>query len=158
MPTAHSRKPPSSWTSSATWIGADTHNLATDKQRKKHNAQLKQVGLPAWIDSIDGKKLTITFFAGIRSDFTALLGADPYGKDVFTTLADEDLRPAGRDDAIPGAPVETMSFRGHLPEGLTAGAYGCSGVRWVIEPKVLPDGYKPGRIIRVLKEDWTPGK
>ena len=133
------------------WIGADTHGLVTERQRKKHHALLTQQGLPAWIDSVDGRQLTVTFFAGIRADFTGLLGADPHGKDVFTTLADENLHASG-------APVDTMAFRGHLPEGLTAGTYDCSGVRWALEPKVLPEGYKPGQIIRVFKADWAPAK
>ena len=133
------------------WIGAETHNLATAKQRKKHHDLLIQQGLPAWIDSIDGKNITITFFAAIRPEFTGFLGADPHGKNLLTTLADENLHASG-------APLDTMAFHGHLPEGLTAGTYDCSGVRWGLLPKVVPDGYKAGDIIRVFKAEWVVGK
>ena len=69
----------------------------------------------------------------------------------YTTLADENLHPSG-------APLDTMAFHGHLPEGLTAGTYDCSGVRWGLLPKVVPDGYKAGDIIRVFKAEWVVGK
>jgi len=133
------------------WIGAETQNLATAQQRKKHHDLLIQQGLPAWIDSIDGKNITITFFAAIRPEFTGFLGADPHGKNLLTTLADENLHPSG-------APLDTMAFHGHLPEGLTAGAIDCSGVRWGLLPKDLPEGYQPGSIVRVFKPDWITGK
>ena len=133
------------------WIGADTHGLVTEKQRRKHNGQLEQQGLPAWIDSIDGNKLTISFFAGLRSDFTGHLGAAPRGKNVFTSSIDENLQPTGNA-------LDAMSFRDNLPEGLTAGTYCSSGVRWVLEPKVVPEGYKPGQLIRVFREEWKPSK
>jgi hypothetical protein len=140
------------------WIGADSQGLATKNQRQKHHARLALQGVPAWIDSVDGRKLTVTLFAGVRPDMVGFLGSDPRGKNVFTTRADEDLRPIGLDGAVPGAPVDVMPFRDHLPEGLTAGTYGCSGIRWVLEPKVLPAGYKPGQLIRVFKADWIPAK
>ena len=85
-------------------------------------------GLPAWIDGVEGDAITVIFFAGSRDDFRALLGGDPApGKAVqpcspTTTCA----RPAG--DGVE-ADLST-----HLPEGQTAGTYGCSGVRWLIEP------------------------
>jgi len=51
------------------WIGSETHKLASNRQRAKHDALLKDRGLPAWIDSVEGKRLTITFFSGSRRDF-----------------------------------------------------------------------------------------
>ena len=128
------------------WAGLETHKLATEQQRTAHNALAKQRGLPAWIDSIDGGKLTITFFAAQRKDFPALLDGDPHGQSVFVRLADEQLRTHG--------PTHKMTFREHLPEGLTAGTYGCSSVRWVIEAQPLPDGLRADQVIRVFKDGW----
>jgi hypothetical protein len=132
------------------WAGADTLKLVTQRQREAHNAFIKEHGAPAWIDSIDGKQITLTLFAGNRDNFRDLLNGDPWGGEVFVRLADEQLRPVN-------GTVEKMAFRNHLPEGMTAGTYGASGIRWVIEPEQLPAGFRPGQAIRVFKAEW-PGK
>ena len=128
------------------WAGLDPHKLAAEQQRTAHSALLKQRGLPAWIDRMDGNKLTITFFAAQRKDFAALLDGDPHDKSVFVRLADEQLHTHGS--------THKMAFREHLPEGPTAGTYGCSGIRWVIEANPLPEGCRPGQIIRLFKDGW----
>ena len=129
------------------WAGLETHKLATAQQRTNHQNFLQARGLPAWIDKVEGKTITITFFSAQRKDFTALLNGDPWGKSVSVFLADEELR-------THGAATNKMSFKNHLPEGVTAGTYGCSGVRWVLEASPLPEAFQKGRIIRVLKEGW----
>src|SRR5436190_10918624 len=45
---------------------------AAEEQRKRHNVFLKARGLAAWIDRVDGTKLTLTFFgdpAGMKALF-----------------------------------------------------------------------------------------
>ena len=130
------------------WVGTETHKLVTERRRDAHTAAARERGLPGWIDSVDGKTFTVTFFAGSRKDFPKILGDDPWGKPVFATLADDELRPEG-------AGVK-MNLKNHPPEGETAGTYGYSGVRWVIEANPLPEGYRPGRVVRVWKEEWKP--
>ena len=129
------------------WVGVDTHKLATERQRARHNALLKERGLPAWIESVEGKTLTITFFSGRRQDFPALLNGDPNGESVLALLADDELRP------VTGSPIK-FAYRGHLPEVNTAGTYGCSGVRWLIEASELPESFRAGRTLRVFKPGW----
>ncbi len=131
----------------AMWVGADTVHQLVARQRQAHITRTRAHGMPAWIDALDGKRLTITFFAGVREDFRALLDGDPHGKQVAVQLIDEELHAHGE-------PVVKMWFRDHLPEGATAGTLGCSGQRWVIEPEQLPAGYRAGSIIRVAKADW----
>jgi hypothetical protein len=128
------------------WVGAETRELLRGKQRAKRVDAIRRLGAPAWIDSVDGRLVTITFFAGDRAAFAQALGGDPWGKGVVATLADDALR-------AQGAPVR-MGFSNHLPEGDTSGSYGCSGVRWVLDAAQLPDGWRPGRVVRVGKEDW----
>jgi hypothetical protein len=129
------------------WVGHDTIAQLIDRQRAKHVAATRARGMPAWIDSIEGKRLTLCFFAGVREDFRALLDGDPHGKQLSVQLLDDELH-------AHGAPVVKMWFRDHLPEGATAGTLGCSGQRWVIEPEQLPEGYRVGSIIRVAKLEW----
>jgi hypothetical protein len=130
------------------WVGADTVKSATEAHRATYHNHLKESGMPAWIDSIDGKRLTISFFAGVRGDFPAIYNGGPHGGHVAVLLADERLH-------THSVAAVTMAFRDHLPEGATAGTYGCSGIRWVVEPDTLPEGLHPGSIIRVFKEGWT---
>ncbi|MDB5353452.1 MAG: hypothetical protein JWN86_4699 [Planctomycetota bacterium] len=131
------------------WAGVEKHRLVTSQQRATHTALLKERGLPAWIDNVDGKKLTITFFAGNRREFPSILNGDPGGESVYALLADDELRP------MDGALVK-LAYLDHPPEADTAGAYGCSGVRWRIEASILPDGFRPGRILRIFKAGWRP--
>ena len=127
------------------WAGLEAHQPATGQQRTAHQALLKKNGHPAWIDIVDGKQLTITFFAASRPEFAAMMKDDPKGKTIHAMLCDEKLQPIG---SVP----EKMLVLTRLPEGDTAGTYGCSGVRWLIEPKELPAGYRKGRVIRIFEE------
>jgi len=133
------------------WCGTETHKLASEQQRAKHKALLRQRGAPGWIDSVQDKTLTITFFCGQRRDFGAILDGDPWGNKVFVTLVDDELRP------LSDTP-EKMSFKNHLPEGHAAGTYGSSGVRWVVELDEPSDRYKPGQLIRLFKDGWREDK
>ncbi|MDB6175796.1 MAG: hypothetical protein JWL59_5107 [Chthoniobacteraceae bacterium] len=128
------------------WVGDDMKQ-ATETQRAKMTTFLREHGLPAWIESVEGKKLTIHFFSGDRKEFASVLDGDPNGKSVFVMLADDALSAEGAN------PVK-MAYGGHLPEGNSGGTYGSSGVRWIIEPEVLPEGFSKGRVIRVFKEGW----
>ena len=129
------------------WVGEAARKRATEQQRAKHSASLKARGLPAWVMAVDGNKLTVVFFAADRRAFPRLLGDDPWGKGVSAVLADDQLRPTG-------APAEMMGFSNHLPEGDTAGTYGCSGVRWVLESRQPAGKYRPGQVLRIYKEGW----
>lgn len=128
------------------WVGSEMKQ-ATETQRAKMTTFLREHGLPAWIESVEGKKLTIHFFSGDRKEFASVLDGDPNGKSVFVMLADDALSAEGAN------PVK-MAYGGHLPEGNSGGTYGSSGVRWIIEPEVLPEGFLKGRVIRVFKEEW----
>jgi hypothetical protein len=129
------------------WVGHDTIAQLIARQRAMHAAVIRARGMPAWIDQVEGKRLTICFFAGVREDFRGLLDGDPHGKQVSVQLVDDELH-------AHGAAVVKMWYRDHLPEGPTAGTLGCSGQRWVIEPDQLPEGYRAGCIIRVAKLEW----
>lgn len=128
------------------WVGLETHKLATDRQRARHIAVIKKGGFPAWIDRMDGKRITITLFSGTRRDFPSLLNGDPNGGTVTARLADDNLRP------IDGPPLKLI-YLGHPPDSDIAGTYGCSGVRWLLEASELPQSFRPGQILRVLKSD-----
>nr|MBA3938942.1 hypothetical protein [Planctomycetota bacterium] len=127
------------------WAGADTIAATTEHQRLQHRALVKAQGMPGLITAIEGRLLTVVFIAGVRADFPSLLDGDPWGKPVFVAACDELLKPQGA--------FVRMGFANHLPESATAGAYGCSGIRWVVDSE-HPESYHVGQVLRVLKEGW----
>ena len=62
------------------WVGVDTHKMVREQQRTKHRAAVKERGVAAFIDNIDGKRLSISFFAGIRKDFPGCCLGNHEGK------------------------------------------------------------------------------
>ena len=140
--------PPTAGTAPTSGSAPRLDKLARENQVwRSITASSKNMGCRAWIDSIEGGKLTITFFSGNRKDFASLIGSDPHGQNVYVRLADSELNPTG-------SRIDKMAFRAHLPEAATAGTYGCSGVRWLLEANPLPEEYAPGRVIRLFKQDW----
>lgn len=129
------------------WTGLDTHKLATEKQRAAHKTFIQQNGLPAWIQSADGKTITVQLFAGNRKDVQEILNGDPNGQNVFAQLVDEDLRPVNHRR-------ETLKFKNRLSDRNTAGTYGSAGVQWILEPERPLESYQKHRLVRIFKPDW----
>jgi hypothetical protein len=127
------------------WVGADTQKRTIEQQRDRHRAATKEHGAPAWIDAIDGKRLTVTFFAGLRHDFRELISGEPRGKQVTVVPCDDLLRPRG--------PAERMAFVDRPHDDEPDGTFGGSGVHWIIEA-AKPELYQVGGIVRVSKEGW----
>ncbi len=75
------------------WDGPDAIKRATDEQRSKHSAFIKENGAAAWIENIEGSHITIMFFAANRRDFTSLLNGDPPKRILYVTPADDALHP-----------------------------------------------------------------
>jgi hypothetical protein len=131
------------------WVGADTHKLATETQRKKFAAFQKFRGLPGWIDNVDGQKLTITLFTGEEAKtFKDLwLGEFAVGKELRVCVANDELRTWN-------PPVDNE--RGNILEVKTigVGAYGTSGVRLTFTVAHLLEGFRKGRIVRIFGPGW----
>ena len=141
------------------WVGAETHKLDTERQRKKHNAFLKERGLPAWIDRVDGKKLTVTLLSGQKADLDALLKEDHIvpaqwateHRRVEAVVANEELRSYNPPVDRKGCTV--LEF-----QSISTDCYGCGGVRWVLSPELLLEGFRKGRIIRLFVHPAWPVK
>ncbi len=132
------------------WAGAETHKLAAERQRKKHNAFLKERGLPAWIDRVDGGKLTVTLFSGDQTGLKALLkdeNVTPKDRAVYAAVANEELRTYN-------PPVDGMRCKILEVQTAPTACYGCSGERWIIEPQLLLEGYRKGHAIRLFFDGW----
>ena len=129
---------------------------ATEEQRKKHNAFLKARGLAAWIDRVEGKNLTVTFFgdpAGMEALFKDEgIVPEQWAKEhrrVAVAVANEELRTYNPPVDNKGALVQ------EIQTGL-AEACGCSGQRWVIQPDLLLEGFRKGRVVRIFVHPGWP--
>ena len=137
------------------WVGPDTHKLVTEQQRKRHAAFIKDRGVPAWIDRVDGDKLTVTLFS---SDPTALQtqfkaeGIDPaqYAKEhrrISVAVANEHLRSYLPNVTNRGATVQEF-------QSVPTSVYGSGGIRWVIQPELMLEGFRKGRVVRLFPPSW----
>jgi hypothetical protein len=141
------------------WVGVTTHQAATERQRKKHHAFLKARGLPARIDNVDGKKLTVTLISGDPAGLKALFDADRIvpaqwateHRRVEAVVANEELRSYN-------PPVDRQGSRVLKFQAVPTDCFGCSGVSWVIEPELLLEGFRKGRIIRLFVHPTWPIK
>ena len=135
---------------------SDADAAATEEQRKKHNAVLKVRGLAAWIDRVDGKKLTVTFFgdpAGVRALFKDEgIVPEQWAKEhrrVSVAVANEELRTYNPPVDNKGAIVQSV-------ESVPVDNYGCSGERWIIQPDLLLEGFRKGRVVRIFVHPSWP--
>ncbi len=125
------------------WVGADTAKHLTDEQRERQRAATRALGAPAWIDAIDGKRVTVTFFAGVRRDFGAVISGEPRGKQVTVVPCDDLLHAQG--------PNESMGFIDRPRDDESDGSFGGSGAHWQLEA-AKPELHHVGEIVRVSKQ------
>ena len=127
------------------WVGAETLKNVADRQWAKHNAFEKEHGLRAWVDGVEGKDVTITFFSANFDRFRSLLEEDPWGKPIFVVMTDDQMH-------VKSA-AERVGFKNHLP-GEPGVAWGSSGNRWVFTVEKDAERFKKGQVVRVYKEGW----
>ncbi len=113
------------------WIGAETQHLATETQRKRHLAFLKVRGLPARIDGVDKKKVTVTFL-GDPAEFEALCKDENFCPHPMGHRTSRDrcrrgqrgaavLQSAGRSAAVGRAVVRQCASRWFRLDGRPMG-------------------------------------
>ena len=130
------------------WIGADTHALASDNQRKKFAAFTKFRGLPGWIEKTDKDTLTVTLFSGDSQNFQKTwMGDFAAGKEVHAVVANDELRTWN-------PPVDNERGTVLEVQKVPTDCYGCSGVRLVIKVNHMLEGFRKGRVLRVFGSGW----
>lgn len=130
------------------WVGEDTITALAERQRKKHEDDLRRLGIPALVEQIDGRLVTILLIGADREAFKTRLGGDPWGKPVHIQLVDERLKPLT-------APL-AFGFNNSIREEATYGCYGASGRRWKVDHggKPMPDGLMVNGWVRVFNHGW----
>lgn len=136
------------------WIGEDTIKTLGERQRKKHEEDMRRSGIPALVERIDGRLITMLAIGADRDAFRDRLGGDPWGKQVHLQVVDERLAPRG-------APAQ-MGFNNNIRWEDTYGCYGTAGRRWIFDngDKPMPDGLTAGGWVRVFNHGWAlpPGR
>lgn len=130
------------------WIGAETHKLATERQRQTYTAFVKFRGLPAWVDAVDGDKLTVTLFTGDPGSFHETWMHDfTVGAELRAVVANDELRTWN---------PPTDGERAKLLEVKTGpvNCYGTSGVRLTFSVANMLEGFRKGRVVRVFGSAW----
>jgi len=129
------------------------HDGASDEaanaaQRRKFVDFTTARGIAGWVDSTEGKRVTITFFSGNPEKFAETWDADfAVGKEVRVCVANDELRtwqPTSCGERGTVAKVENVPI-----EGL-----GSSGRRVVIEVNNMLEGFRQGRVVRVFGSGW----
>ena len=108
---------------------------------------------------MEGKKLTVTLLSGQKADLEALFKEDhidpaQWAKEhrrVEAVVANEELRSYN-------PPVDRQGSRVVEYQSIPTEGFGCGGVRWVIEPELLLEGFRKGRIIRLFVHPAWPVK
>ncbi|HEY1785809.1 MAG TPA: hypothetical protein VGG30_09685, partial [Pirellulales bacterium] len=132
------------------YAGAESQKLAAEAQRKRHTDFLKARGLPAIVDRVDGKKLTVTIF-GDPTDTAALLKAEGVVPSQWATehrriecvVATPELRTYN-------PPVDRQGSSVLEYQEAATDVFGSSGVRFIIQPNLLLEGFRTGRIVRLF--------
>ncbi len=131
------------------WVGADTHKLATEKQRQKFSEFTLFRGLPGWIDSVDGNKLAITLFSGDDHTYKAtFMEKLTVGGEVAVCVANDELRTWNPGvDGEKGSVLEIKKS--------SVNAYGTSGYQVVCTIGTMLEGFRKGRCVRVFPAGAT---
>lgn len=119
---------------------------ADESQRAKFIEFTKARGLAGWIDQVEGKRLTVTFFGD--PEFVGQLLEDfPVQKDARVCVANDELRTWN-------PPVD--GERGHVYEKreVSSAGLGCSGRQIVIGVPNLLEGFRAGRVVRIFAPSW----
>jgi len=138
------------------FAGAEARTLATDRQRAAHGAFLKARGLAARIERVEGRRLTVAPIGdpASLSAFCKAEGIDPAKwaaerRRIDAVVANEELRTYNPPVDRKGSRV--LEYRAEPQD-----APGLGGFRWVIEPELLLEGFRKGRIIRLFAHHAWP--
>lgn len=141
------------------WVGVETQNLSTEKLRKNHKAFLQLRGLPALIDKVDGKRMIVNIMSGDRASLLALfkdndIVPEKWAKEhkyIQTAVSNNELRTYN-------PPVDKQGTTMLEVQGTTPESYGFSGERWVLEPRLLLEGFRKNRVVRIFVHPGWPIK
>ncbi len=145
------------------WLDEPSRQLATAQQLERHRDQVRDHGLPGWVEAVDDEKqiVTITFFDGVDPKlFAEMTGIneEPHGW-PFSKREDDPKAPKGgiavsRDSLMTYDPVNDRKGGNILAIGKVPMEPGSSGVQIKVKCCMLLEGHRPGRIVRFYPATW----
>jgi hypothetical protein len=145
------------------WLDAASRELATALQLARHRDQVRDRGLPGWIDAVDDEAqiVTITFFDGVDpalfEELTAI-DEEPHGW-PFSAREDDPKAPKGgiavaRECLMTYEPMHDRKGGNILAIETVPREVGSSGVQIKVKCCMLLEGFRPGRIVRFYPATW----
>ena len=145
------------------WLDEPSRQLATAQQLERHRDEVRDHGLPGWIDAVDdaAQIVTITFFDGVDPKlFAELTGIneEPHGW-PFSKREDDPKAPKGgiavaRECLMTYDPVNDRKGGNILAINKVPVVPGGSGVQIRVKCCLLLEGHRPGRIVRFYPATW----
>ncbi len=145
------------------WLDEPSRQLATAQQLDRHRDEVRDHGLPGWIDAVDddAQIVTITFFDGVDPKlFAELTGIneEPHGW-PFSKREDDPKAPKGgiavaRECLMTYDPVNDRKGGNILAINKVPVVPGGSGVQIKVKCCMLLEGHRPGRIVRFYPATW----
>jgi len=127
------------------WLDEESRQIAQDRQLAQHRLHQKDRGLAGIIDAVDNQKriLTVTFFGGVDS---SLLDDFKPNASANVCVAEPTLQIYDQVNDKKGGPILSVDQVEKKP--------GSSGVQIRVQPSLLLEGFRPGRIVRIFPSGW----
>ena len=146
------------------WLDEKSRELASVRQLERHRSNIRERGIPGWVDAVDDKTkiVTLTFFDGVDrelfKDFDIIV-PEPLGWPTSGGAKDE-LKPKGtiavaRDCLMTYDPVNDRKGGNIVKRSKVPLRPGCSGLQIQVECGMLLEGYRPGGVIRFFPAAWN---
>lgn len=136
------------------WIDTESRAVAMAQQMEAHRLYQREHGLAGKVERVDDKTraLTVTLFDGfdpsLREDFSkpAMLRDKLVPPFVSVAVAEDSLRAYDPINDIKRGPILESRDVPRQP--------GSSGWQLTVQPEVMLEGFRPGRIVRLFAGVW----
>lgn len=129
----------------AIWADEEARNLATRHQANVHQAFIKEHGFPGWVEAVDNeqKLVTISLFSNVEPKLYDVMKE---GEGHSLLVAEPTLRTYDQVNDRKNGPIVKIEKLDPQP--------GFSGVQIQHKPDLLLEGYRQGRIVRIVPGTW----
>lgn len=127
------------------WLDEPSRQLARQHQLDRHRDFIRQRGFPGKVVAVDNQQriVTVTLFDIVDRDLYSELSA---GDTAGIAVARDTLAMFDPVNDRKSGPILAVSEVPQQP--------GSSGIQVQIQPSLLLEGYRPGRIVRIFPSAW----
>lgn len=127
------------------WLDEESRQIAKAQQLAQHRLHQKDRGLAGIIDAVDNQQriLTVTLFGGLDSELYEDFKPNTTGQ---VCVSEPTLQVYDQVNDKKGGPILSVEKIDVKP--------GSSGIQVRVQPSLLLEGYRPGRIVRIFPSGW----